>query len=140
MAKGFSENNQQNRQQTETVETNQVNYQGKTPEGYSAFAAQASVQNRFQLANEISANEAEQLLQDAAYLTARRVEQDKASGNFVRRVASHLVTGNDAESAAKAQLREQVNAHFSSQEIDSDFFTKALQSSPSTRLLAGVQA
>ncbi len=123
--------------QTTEQQAERVDYQGKTAEGFSAFAAHASVQKRFQLANEISANEAEQLLQDAAYLTARRVEQDKASGKFVKRVADHLIVGSDAEQSAKTQLMAQIDSHFVAQEIDPDFFTKALNGQCSTQLLLG---
>ena len=119
--------------------TQRVNYQGKTQDGYTDFAAQKSVQQRFALANELSAIEAEELLEDAAMLTAKRVQQDKASGKFSQRVAGHLVLGRDAESVAKDMLMAQVEGHFAAQEIDTDFFTNALSGSPSTLLLGAAK-
>lgn len=135
MAKGFTNTDET----TQQPQAERVDYQGKTPEGFTNFAAQASVQQRFQLANELSLNEAEQLLQDAAYLTARRVEQSKASGDFMQRVAGHLVLGNGSEASAKTTLMAQIDSHFVAQEIDPDFFTKSLLSSSSTLLLGSAK-
>lgn len=125
--------------QPQEPQVERVNYEGKTSEGYADFAAKASVEQRFMLANELSAIEAEQLLQDASLLTAKRVQQSKASGDFTRRVAGHLVLGNDAETQHKNTLLAQVDSHFAPQEIDPDFFTKSLSGQSSTLLLGAAK-
>lgn len=125
----------QPKETTQEAQTERVQYEGKTSDGYTDFAAKASVEQRFMLANELSAIEAEQLLQDASLLTAKRVQQSKASGDFTRRVAGYLVLGSEAEAQHKNTLLAQIDSHFVAEDLDIDFFTKSLSGQSSTLLL-----
>lgn len=138
MANGFSTDKKQPETNTQQ-EPQRVNYQGKTPDGYAAFTAHKSVEERFKLADAIAREGAEEIIEDVAYLQSRYVQKGLADGTVTAKTLGHLTQGNVAQNQAREQAYFAIDQMFISGEIETANFTNILSSSSAPLQLKGAR-
>lgn len=126
--KGFGENEGQ---------TQRVDYQGRTPEGFANMAAAQSVEQQFTAVNDEAKKFAYTRMDNATMLASRYYLQMQADGTQEKLFKRHLDGAEQAANEQRQKMMDQINGFFMVSEVKPENFTRSLSGASSQLKLGG---